>query len=67
MLFGLHVFTAFDTWWPNIEAAVLWAGPPTVYAFVQHKRAARRHRRMHEQIHELHAHLVPPRSGDADG
>ncbi len=57
MLFGLHLLTPFDTWWPNIEAAVFWAGPPTAFAQWQHLRAKKSRNQLHAKLDELHTHL----------
>lgn len=57
MVFGLHLFTAFDTWWPNIEAAVIWAGPPTGFALWQHLHAKKSRAALHAKLDMLHKHL----------
>lgn len=57
MMFGLHLFTSFDTWWPNIEAAVIWAGPPTGFAQWQHLRAKKSRNELHAKLDHLHSCL----------
>lgn len=33
-----HIFTPFDTWWPNIEGAVVWGLPAVATWLWQHRK-----------------------------
>ncbi len=46
----VHIFTPFDTWWPNIEAAVVWGTPAAVLAIVHAARTRRLHRDVQDKL-----------------
>jgi len=58
-----HVFTPFDTWWPNIEAAFIWGTPAGAVAIWRTVKTHRSHREIHQKLDALHAHLGIDQSG----
>lgn len=52
-----HVFPPFDTWWPNIVAAVVWGTPAAGVAGWHGVRAHKSRKALHAKVDALHAHL----------